>query len=132
MIQIELILSNFSSGIFFSSLPAFPKYHAYALDWDSKLIMNSAEDEKDPLVGPSNREHIVEITMSKKTPSISRAAPLRSRGALLGAIRKWWSVSKLWFTGMALLSISSYSLFIPHLPQPPPPFFFYQCRRPAR
>ena len=101
MLQIWRILSFL--GVRYLLAVASSKFREMKRVWTPYkiiLIMSTAKEEKEPLLGPSNREHVIEITMSKSS-SMSRSTQNARRGrvALIGALRKWWSVSKLWFVG---------------------------------
>ncbi|KAH7621929.1 hypothetical protein Ndes2526B_g02746 [Nannochloris sp. 'desiccata'] len=73
--------------------------------------MGIADGEEDPLVGSSRPDHVVEIhktassisasALSTSSPSSSdlSAVSLQGHIAILPAAKKWWAVSRLWFTG---------------------------------
>lgn len=75
------------------------------------LKMGIADGEEDPLVGSSRPDHVVEIhktassisasALSTSSPSSSdlSAVSLQGHIAILPAAKKWWAVSRLWFTG---------------------------------
>jgi len=73
-----------------------------------------ADGEEDPLLDSANPDHVVEIrktsssisasalfTSSRSSSELS-AVSVQSYIAILPAAKKWWAVSRLWFTGKIL------------------------------
>jgi hypothetical protein len=78
--------------------------------------MGIADGEKDPLVGSSRPDHDVEIQKTASSISASAlftsslssselsAVSVQGHIAILAAAKKWWAVSRLWFTGKLEMS----------------------------
>ena len=69
--------------------------------------MSNGEEEHDPLVGPSRPDHVVQIHKTSSSLSTS-AVSLQGHIAIIPAAKKWWAVSRLWFTGKIPLETKTY------------------------
>lgn len=104
----KLLDLSFSTRIFFFFLSVKLRVLKYP---GLFLKMSTSDGELDPLVGPSRPDHIVQI--HKTSSSVSQSAvSLQGHIAILPAAKKWWAVSRLWFTGAIQEFTRKFRLFI--------------------